>query len=88
MDAARRAVREGRARLVLMAEDASAAQLKKLTGLLEHRTVPSHVAGGRDELGAAVGAPPLAAVAITRRDFAERLLERLRSGGGDGGGEM
>lgn len=88
MDAARRAVREGRARLVLIAEDASAAQLKKITGLLEHRTVPARVAGGRDELGAAVGGPPLSALAITRREFAEPLLRQLPAGGekaGDGG---
>lgn len=77
VDATRRAVREGRARLVLIAEDASVAQLKKITGLLEHRPVPRHVAGGRDELGAALGAPPLSAVAITRRDFAELMLRHL-----------
>ena len=77
VDAARRAVREGRARLVLIAEDASAAQLKKITNLLEHRTVPHRAAGGRDELGAAVGAAPLSAVAVTRQDFAEPMLRHL-----------
>ena len=81
MDAARRAVREGRARLVLIAEDASAAQLKKIKGLLEHRPVPCRVAGGRDELGAAVGAAGLSAVAITRSEFAEPLLRQLPDDG-------
>jgi ribosomal protein L7Ae-like RNA K-turn-binding protein len=51
VDAARRAVREGRARLVLIAEDASAAQLKKIKGLLEHRTVPCRVAGAAAAAG-------------------------------------
>lgn len=83
MDAARRAVREGRARLILIAEDASAAQLKKIRGLLGHRTVPSEVVGGRDELGAAVGGPPLSALAVTRREFAEPLLRRLREAARD-----
>ncbi len=77
VDATRRAVRDGRARLVLIAEDASAAQIKKIIGLLEHRTIPRRTAGRRGELGAAVGAPPLSAVAITRRDFAEPMLRHL-----------
>jgi ribosomal protein L7Ae-like RNA K-turn-binding protein len=77
VDAARRAVREGRARLVLIAEDASAAQLKKITGLLEHRSVPCRVAGGQTALGAAVGAAALSAVAVTKGDFAEPMLRHL-----------
>ena len=77
VDAARRAVREGRARLVLIAEDASAAQLKKITSLLEHRSVPCHVAGTRDVLGAAVGGGALSAAAVTRQDFAEPMLRHL-----------
>ncbi|MSR35342.1 MAG: hypothetical protein EXR95_01690 [Gemmatimonadetes bacterium] len=82
VDAARRAVREGRARLVLIAEDASAAQLKKITGLLEHRSVPCRVVGARDALGAAVGGPVLSAVAVTRREFAEPMLRHLQDGEG------
>src|SRR5688572_32797445 len=74
VDAARRAVREGRARLVLIAEDASAAQLKKITGLLEHRTVPCRVAGGRAARGGAVREAERSAVAVTKRDFGEPRL--------------
>jgi ribosomal protein L7Ae-like RNA K-turn-binding protein len=84
VDAARRAVREGRARLVLIAEDASAVQLKKIMGLLEHRTVPYRVAGGRAALGAAVGEAELSAVAVTKRDFAEPMLRHLPERGREG----
>ena len=77
MDAARRAVREGRARLVLIAEDASADQLKKITNLLEHRSVPCRVAGARVALGAALGEAALSAVAVTRGEFAEPMLRHL-----------
>jgi ribosomal protein L7Ae-like RNA K-turn-binding protein len=77
VDAARRAVRDGRARLILIADDASATQLKKITGLLEHRPVPRRRVADRAALGAALGAAPLSAVAITRREFAESMLERL-----------
>ncbi len=90
MDAARRAVREGRARLVLIADDASATQLKKIMGLLEHRPVPRRRVSDRVALGAALGAPPLSAVAITQRRFAESLLGRLPKGDGEeeGGGQV
>ena len=57
-----------------------------LVHLLEHRTVPALVAGTRDELGAAVGGPPLSALAVTRREFADPLLRQLRSET-DGGNE-
>ena len=77
VDATRRALREGRARLVLNADDASAAQLKKITGLLEHRPVPRRQVGGQEALGAALGAGPLSAVAITRGDFADPMLRHL-----------
>ena len=77
VDAARRAVREGRARLILLADDASATQLRKLTGLLEHRPVPRRRVAGRAALGAALGVAPVSAVAITRSEFAESMLRRL-----------
>ena len=77
VDATRRALREGRARLVLIADDASAAQLKKITGLLEHRPVPQRQIAGQEALGAALGAGPLSAVAITRGDFADPMLRHL-----------
>ncbi len=77
VDATRRAVRDDRAHLVLLAEDASPAQLRKITALLEHRAVPRQVPGDRISLGAALGGPPLSAVAVTRREFAEPLLRHL-----------
>ena len=77
VDATRRAVRDGRARLVLIAEAASTAQLKKIAGLLEHRLVPQRQLGGQEDLGAALGAGPLSAVAITLQDFAEPMLHYL-----------
>jgi ribosomal protein L7Ae-like RNA K-turn-binding protein len=83
VDAARRAVREGRARLIILADDASATQLRKLTGLLEHRSVPRRRVADRAALGAALGAAPVSAVAITRSEFAESMLERLPEGEGD-----
>lgn len=82
-EAVRAAIREGEAFLVLMAGDVSETQKKKIVGLLVHREVPSAVLGTREELGRAVGGPPLSAVALTQRGFAARFLESGVADGGD-----
>lgn len=82
-DAARRAVREGRARLVILAEDAAPGQHRKVLSLLRHRSVPCATLADRAGLGAAVGGPPLSAVAVTDASFAEQVLRRLRKGDGE-----
>lgn len=71
------ALRSGRAKLVLVAEDASDVQLKKIEGLIRRTEVPRAVLGNRAVLGAAVGGPPLSAVALTDGGFTEQVLRRL-----------
>lgn len=78
-DASRGALRAGDARLVLIAGDASSTQTKKILGLARARRVPHRVVADRQRLGAAVGSPPLSAVAVTHPSFANRILERLSS---------
>ncbi len=73
----RRALKEGRARLILFAQDASEAQLEKVTKLLRHRRTPRATLGTREALGAAVGSAPVSAVAVTNREFAKELAARL-----------
>ena len=75
--ATQRAVRDGRALLVLLAEDASQVQLDKIVKLLRHRETPRVTLGSRVELGAAVGSAPLSAVAVTDKNFANRLGSQL-----------
>ena len=76
-EAARQAVRDGRAELVLIAEDASAGQQKKLLPLLENSGVPHHVWGTRAELGGAIGAGLSSAVAITQAPLAAEIERRM-----------
>ncbi len=76
-DAARRAVRKGEARLILMAGDASRVQLDKIRRLVENRSIPRAILGDRATLGAAVGVGPVSAVAVTMATFAEELRLRL-----------
>jgi len=76
-DATRRALRKGEARLVVLAEDGSETQLKKVLPLARNRGVPSKIVGDRAELGAAVGSGPLTVVGVTQPSFAKGLLEQL-----------
>lgn len=79
-DAARRAAREGEARLILMAGDASLVQLDKIRNVLRYRPIPWAVLGDRVTLGAAVGLGPISAVAVTAETFADALSRRLGLG--------
>ena len=74
-----RAVRDGRARLVLVARDASEVQLEKVLKLLRHRDIPCVTVGDRAELGSAVGSAPLSAVAVTDENFASQLAGSVRT---------
>jgi ribosomal protein L7Ae-like RNA K-turn-binding protein len=73
----RRALKEGRARLILFAQDASEAQRGKVMNLLRHGTTPRATLGTRHALGLAVGSAPVSAVAITDSEFAKELMARL-----------
>ena len=72
-----RAVKDGRARLVLLAQDASQVQRDKVLKLLRHRETPRVVLGSRAELGAAVGSAPVSALAVTEAGFANQLVSQL-----------
>jgi ribosomal protein L7Ae-like RNA K-turn-binding protein len=73
-DATRRAIRQGEARLVLMAGDASGVQLDKVRKAIGKRPIPRAVLGDLATLGAAIGKGPTAAIAVTDESFAKRLL--------------
>ena len=73
----RRAVKEGRARLVLFAQDASETQRDKVMNLLRHGQTPRATVGTREALGSAVGSAPVSAVAVTDKEFAKELVARL-----------
>lgn len=86
-DAVRRAIREGDARLILVARDASSVQLEKIRTTLHDRSIPQAVLGDRNTLGAAVGFARLTAVAVTDRALADRLVAELETAGHEGGSD-
>lgn len=75
----RKALRADRAHIVLIAADASEGQRRKLDGLLARRSVPVRIWRDRASLGAAIGSPPVSAVAVTGRSFGRKILEAFES---------
>ena len=73
----RRALKEGRARLVLFAQDASETQRDKVMKLLRHGKTPRATLGTREALGSALGSAPVSALAVTDRELAKELVARL-----------
>jgi len=73
----RQSIRVGEARLVLLAGDASPAQLDKIRRTMRSRPVPEVSIGDRVGLGAAVGLAPISAVAVTSSPLADRVLAEL-----------
>ena len=76
-DAARRALRKGEARLLVLAEDGSETQRRKVLPLARAKGVPWRIVGDRAELGSAVGSGPLTVVGVTGPSFAKELQKRL-----------
>jgi|AP95_1055475.scaffolds.fasta_scaffold92312_2 ribosomal protein L7Ae-like RNA K-turn-binding protein len=76
-DATRRSIRQGEARLILMAGDASSVQLDKIRRTMQDRSIPQAILGDRSTLGAAIGKAPVAAVAVTDESFAGLLLRSI-----------
>jgi ribosomal protein L7Ae-like RNA K-turn-binding protein len=75
--ATRRSVAADELGIVLFAADASETQLRKLRGLLRHRTVPVRWISGKDILGRALGDHELSVAGVGRGTFAEQLKARL-----------
>jgi ribosomal protein L7Ae-like RNA K-turn-binding protein len=76
-EATRRAIRNGKVRLVILAEDGSEKQQGKVIPLAGARGIPCRKIGARTELGSAVGSVPLTMVGVIGVEFAKRIEEHL-----------
>ncbi len=76
-DATRRALRREEVLLLVVAEDGSETQLKKVLSLARARDVEFRRVGTRVELGSAVGSGSLTVVGVTLSGFAKQLKARL-----------
>lgn len=75
----RQSIRAGEARLVVLAGDASPAQLDKIRRTMRGQPVPEVSLGDRAGLGAAIGQAPISAVAVTSSPLADRVLAELEA---------
>ena len=53
--------------------------MKKITGILEHRDIPSVTYWTQVELGRALGDQPVSAAALTESAFAVSFLEKFKA---------
>lgn len=84
-DSCERAVKSGKAVLVIVAGDASDNTRKKFRDACSYRNVEMRIFGSRELLGRYVGKDFRAVIAITSEDFAGRLKEMLDTGIENGG---
>lgn len=79
-----RSVRQHRAKLVFLAEDASEASKKNFRNICTYYKVPLYISGSREELGAACGKEARVSAAIEDdglADAAIRLIQETGIGG-------
>ncbi|WP_066173109.1 YlxQ family RNA-binding protein [Bacillus marinisedimentorum] len=70
-------IRNGNARLVILAGDASENTVKKMTDKCKTFDVPLRFAQDRYTLGEAIGKPARVSVAVTDEGFAKKLISLL-----------
>jgi ribosomal protein L7Ae-like RNA K-turn-binding protein len=73
-----KSVKSKKARLVIVAEDASQNTQKMFANMCEFHKVPLYLYASKEELGHAIGKQYRASVAVTESGFAKSLENRLK----------
>ena len=81
--ATQKAIKEGKAKLVIVAEDASDNTKKMFTDKCTYYNIPIFVKGTMDELGRMTGHEKRASVAVTDNGFKDILINKLKDTIGD-----
>ena len=76
-----RSVRRHRAKLVLVAEDASEASQKNFRNICTYYKVPLYISGSREELGAACGKEAMVSAAIEDDGLANAAIRCIQETG-------
>ncbi len=77
-----KAVKSGKAHLVVVSEEASDNTKKMFTNMCTYYKVPVFYFGEKDELGHAMGKQMRASLAITDEGLARAVMERMNAEGG------
>lgn len=72
-----KAVKEGRAQLIIVADDASANTKKMFTNMCAFYKVPMYCLGDKEQLGHAIGKEFRASLAILDQGFAKSIRKQL-----------
>jgi ribosomal protein L7Ae-like RNA K-turn-binding protein len=79
--AAELALKKGKGKLALLAEDASERTRQRFLFLAKKAGVPCYWGGDRETLGAAIGKAPRSMVVVTADSFAKGMMEILERTG-------
>lgn len=74
-----KAVKEGKAKLVIVSEEASENTKKQFTNMCSFYEVPIYLYGTKQELGHYIGKEFRASAAVTDEGFAKSIISRLES---------
>lgn len=72
-----KAIKNGKACLVILASDASENTRKHFSDMCAYRGIPVRIYGGREELGHAIGKGMRVNLAITQKGLADSIRERI-----------
>lgn len=72
-----KAIKSGKACLVVIASDASENTGKRFTDMCAYRNIPICIYGDKEELGHAIGKEMRVNLAITERGFANSIRKRI-----------
>jgi len=76
-------VKRGKAKLLILSEDATDGTKKKFTNMCTHYKIPLQMFGNKIKLGIAVGKSPRSTMVIEDLDFAKGILKLLREEAAD-----
>lgn len=79
--AVEKAVKTGKAFLVVIARDASANTRKKFYDMCSYYQVPIYTIGSKEELGRAIGKEYRASLALTDENFSRAVINKIEKTG-------
>ena len=74
-----KAIKEGKAELVIVGEDASDNTKKMFTNMCNYREIPLYFYSSKEALGKAIGKQMRASVAVTHQGMAENIKKNLEA---------
>ena len=78
-----KSIKQGKAKLVIVAEDASENTIKKFKNSCFHYRIPFYQYGNKDELGKIIGKEMRSSLSIEDEGFGKRIIGIMNGGNAD-----